>query len=141
MISGLLPFPWSVWTVKSHNILHLSFSITTSGSCSYQFSFTSTSYLLHISQWILVPNQSCRFLFYFCVNLLHSLNTWFTLSSAFPHVVRLLLPWVLSAFVFLLLPFIAYSCAAMIKTSVVVLSTLFLAIHINLHLFYPLFAW
>ena len=46
-------------------------------------SLTSIPYFLCISQWILVPNQSCHLLYSFCDNVLHSLNIWFTFSS--PH--------------------------------------------------------
>ena len=39
---------WSVCTLKSPSILHLSFSITVSGSCLYHFSFTSIPYFSSI---------------------------------------------------------------------------------------------
>ena len=44
-------------------------------------------------------------------------------------------------FCFYITVLIACSCSAIIKASVVFLSTLFLAILTNLHLLYPLFAW
>ena len=128
MTSGLLPYiSWSVCTVKSHSILHLSFSITTSSLCLYYLSFSSIPYFLHIFQWILVPNQSCHLLYSFWANLLHSFNTWFTLSSAFPHILHLLFSWVLSIFDFMLLYLIACFYAVIIKTSVVLFKPPFLS--------------
>ena len=70
--------------------LHLSFSITTSALCLFHFSFTFIPYFLHISQWISIPIQSFRLLYSFWTNLQHLLNTWFTFSSAFPHILHLL---------------------------------------------------
>ena len=101
-----------VCTVKSDSILHLSFSIITSGLCSFQFSFSSVPYFLHISQWIFVPNQSIMssFISFFWANLLHLLNPSFTLSSAFPQILHLQFSWVLSIFTFMLLVLIACSC-------------------------------
>ena len=55
---------------------------------SYYFSFTPIPYFLHISQWILVSNQSCRLLYSFWVNLLDSFNTWLTHSPAFSHILH-----------------------------------------------------
>ena len=121
MTSDLLRyFSWSVCAVTSHT--SLSSSTTTSGLCLYHFSFTFIPYFLHIFRWIFVPNQSCRLLYSFWANLLHSLNTWLAFFSAFPHILHLLFSWV----------FLGFSCF---------LSTLFLGILTNLHLLYPLFAW
>ena len=120
MTPGLLSYiSWSNCTVKSHSILQLLFSITTFDLCLYHFFFTFIPYFLHNSQWIFVPNQSCHLLYSFWANLLHSLNTSFTFSSAFPHILHFLLSWVLSIFASMLLVIIAYSCAAIIKASVV----------------------
>ena len=128
MTSGLLPcISWSVCTVKSHSILYLSFSITTSGLCSYHFSLTSIPYFLHISQWLFVPNQPCRLLYSYWANLLHSLNIWFTLSSAFPHIQHLLFSWVSLIFAFILLVLVACFCVAIIKSSVILFKHPFLS--------------
>ena len=125
MTSGLLLrcIWWSVCTVKPHSILHL----FTSGLCLYHFSFTSFPYFVLIFQWIFVLNQSFHLFYSFWDNLLHSLNTWFTLSSAFPHILYLFLSWVLSIFAFMLLVFIACPCAAIIKASFVLFNHPFLS--------------
>ena len=115
MTSGLLPhISWSICTEKFHSLFHLSFSITASGLCSYHFSFTSIPCFLYIPQWIFIPNQSCHLLYSSWANLLHSLNTYFTLSSAFPHILHLLF-----FFAFMLLILMACYCAAIHKASVV----------------------
>ena len=123
--------------MKSHSILHLFFSIITSGLCSY-FSFTSIQYFLHISQWIFILNQSCCLFYSFWANLLHSVDTLFTLPFAFPHILQLLFSQVLSIFAFMLLVLIACSCATITKASVVLFKDLFLSHPTDLHLFYPL---
>ena len=128
MTPGLLPnISWSICTEKSHSMLHLSFSITTSGLCSYHFSFTSIPYFLHVSQWIFVPNQSRCLLYSFWANLLLSLNTWFTLSSAFLRILHLLFSWVSSIFPVMLIVLIACSCAAIMKASFVLFKHPFLS--------------
>ena len=113
--------------MKSHIILHFSFSITKSSLCSYYFSFTSIPYFQQIPQWIFVPNQSWHLLYSFWANLLHSLNLWLTLSPASPHILHLMFSWVLSIFAFMLLILIAYSCAVIIKASVVLFEHPFLS--------------
>ena len=113
--------------MKSHIILHFSFSITKSSLCSYYFSFTSIPYFQQIPQWIFVPNQSWHLLYSFWANLLHSLNLWLTLSPASPHILHLMFSWVLSIFAFMLLILIAYSCAVIIKASVVLFKHPFLS--------------
>ena len=127
MASGiLLCILWSFCRVKSHSNLHLSFSSPISGLYSYHFSFTYIPHFLHISQWIFAPNQSCCLLYSFWANSLHTLNTWFTLSSAFPHIRQLQLSVVLSIFACVLLVLVAYSCVAIIKASVVLLKHILL---------------
>ena len=109
MTFGLLPYTsWSVCTVKSHSILHLSFSITTFGLFLKHFSFTSIPYFLHISQWIFIPNQSCYLLYClsfqdllmvsFLLSLLSNQSCCLSccLSSAFLHILYLQFSWVLS---------------------------------------------
>ena len=48
-------------------------------------STTFLSLLSHIFQWIFISNQWCHLLYSFWANLLHLLNTLFTLSSFFTH--------------------------------------------------------
>ena len=52
-----------------------------------------------------------------------------------------LFSWVLSVFAFMLLVLIAYSCAAIIKASVVLFKHLFLTHPTDLHFLYPLLGW
>ena len=102
MTSGLLSnISWTVYIVKSHSILHSSFSLTISSLCSCYIFFTSLPFFLRISQLIFVLNQSSRLLHSFWANLLHLVNTWFTHLS-----------------MFLLLALITCSCAAIIKAPV-----------------------
>ena len=122
MTSGiLLCISWSLCSVKSHSNLHLSFFSPISGLCSHYFSFTYIPHFLHISQWIFAPNQSCCLLYSFWANSLHSLNTWFTLSSAFPQILQLQLSEVLSIFFCMLLVLVPYSCVAIMKAFIVLL--------------------
>ena len=58
--SGLLvKVRWSVWLSKSHRSLWVSFSRTGAGLCIYHLFVWSNFNLLHISQWIILPTQSC----------------------------------------------------------------------------------
>ena len=135
MISRLLPFILRFfYTVKSHSTLHLPFSITTTGLCSYHFYSTSIPCFLHISQWIFVLNPSCRLLYSFWANLLHLLNIWFTFSPAFSHSLHLLFSWVLSIFINMLLVFIGVPVQPLLRLQLFIFSTLFLAIPTDLYL-------
>ena len=83
MTSGLLSYiSWSVCTLKSNSMLCLSFSITSSGLCSYHFYFTCISYFLHITQRIFILRSSFHNLFGLtcCIHLTHD-----TLFSFFTH--------------------------------------------------------
>ena len=75
MRSGLLAgIRWSVYMLKSHRSLCESFSRTGAGLCIYHLFVWSNWNFLHISQWIILPTQSClAFITYplrgFCISL------------------------------------------------------------------------
>ena len=50
---------------------------------------------LHISEWIILPTQSCVVLHSFFANLLHSLSMWLMVSTLSLHSLHLLLPLLL----------------------------------------------
>ena len=64
---------WSVCMLNSHRSLCVSFSRTGAGLCIYHLLVWSNLNLLHISQWIILPTQSCLALYSFCANLLQRL--------------------------------------------------------------------
>ena len=72
---------WSICISKSHWSLCVSFSRTCAGLCIYNLLAWSNLNLLHISQWITLPTQSCLALYSFCVNLLHSFIMWLILLT------------------------------------------------------------
>ena len=65
----------SRWIVTSHRVLHTSFAITLSGSCSYHCGAPSKTCLAHSHHWI-----------YLQANTLHSLAIRDTVSFSTPHV-------------------------------------------------------
>ena len=84
---------WSVCISKSQWTLCVSFSWTDSGLCIYHLFIWSNFNFLHNSPWITL---SYLVLYYFCVNLLHSLIMWSIVSSLSPHNQHLLFCGVLS---------------------------------------------
>ena len=64
---------WSICISKSQRILCTSFSRTDSELGIYHLFVWSKFNILHSSQWITFPTQSCLVLYSFCANLLHSL--------------------------------------------------------------------
>ena len=80
----------SVYISKSQRRLCVSFSKTGAELCIYHLLAWSNLNFLHISQWIILPTQSCLVLYSFCVNLLHSLIMWLMVSSLSPHSLHLL---------------------------------------------------
>ena len=67
---------WSAHISKSQIILWVSFSRSDSGLGMYQKVVWSNFNVLHNSQWILFPTQSCLVLYFFSTSLLHSLTIW-----------------------------------------------------------------
>ena len=136
MTSGLLPYiSWSVCTVKSHSVLYFLLPL----ACAHAI----LSHIFYIFRNCSLF-QTNRFVFYTlfgvtcCIHLEHDLHALqYSTHSAF----LVFFGGVLSIFAFMLLVFLACSCAAIMKASVVLLSTLFLAIPINFLLLYPLFTW
>ena len=63
------------------NLMHL--ILLDSGLCIHHFVVWSNLNLLHNSQWITFPIQSCLIFKSFCDNFLHSLIFWLTISSIF----------------------------------------------------------
>ena len=82
---------------------------------------------LQISQWIILPTQSCLVLFSFYANLLHSLVIWLMVSSLSLHNVHLLFCCVLSILALIWLVLTALFCAAIRRDSVFLLKFPFLA--------------
>ena len=125
--SGLLAsITWSVWIVKSQSsTLQVSFPTTLSGSRLYHFSLAYILNFLQISQWILLPTQSCLCLNLFWAILLHSLMRWLIVSSVLTHILHLLSSWVLSILALMRLVLMACSWAASIRVSVSLLMPLF----------------
>ena len=90
--SGLLAgIRWSVYMLKSHRSLCVSFSRIGTGLCICYLLVWSNLNFLHISQWITLPTQSCLVLYSFCANLLHLLIMWLIVSSLSPHSMRVFL--------------------------------------------------
>ena len=81
---------------------------------------------MHISQWIILPTQSCLALYSFCANLLHSLIMWLMVSSLSPHSLHLLICYVLSMFALIWLVLMALFCAAIRRDSVSIIIILIL---------------
>ena len=78
---------WSVHISMSQRISCILFSRTDSGL--YYLSVWSNFNLLHKSQLINLPTQSCLYLYKYCAKLLHSLIMWLTVSSLSPHNISL----------------------------------------------------
>ena len=82
---------WSMCMSKSYSSLCMSFSRTGAGLCIYHFFVWWNLNILHISQWIILPTQSCVVLYSFGANLLHSLMMWLIVSSLSPDSLNLLI--------------------------------------------------
>ena len=83
--SGILAwFEWSISISMSQRILCILFYRTYSGLCISHLSVWSSFNLLHNSQRITLPTESCLLLYSFCASLLHSLM-YLTVSSLSPY--------------------------------------------------------
>ena len=109
---------WSVYMLKCHRSLRVSFSRTGAGLCIYHLLVWPNLNFLHISQWIPLPTQSCLALYSFCANLLHLLIMWLIVSFLSTHNLHLLFCCVLSILALIWLVLIALSCAAIKRDSV-----------------------
>ena len=128
MRSGLLAgISWSVCMLKSHRSLCESFSRTVAGLCICHLLAWSNWNLLHISQWITLPTQSCLALYSFCASLLHLLIMWLIISFLSPHNLHLLYCCVLSILALIWSVLMALSCAAIRRDSVSLLRCPFLS--------------
>ena len=67
---------------------------------------------MHSSQWIILPTQSCLFLYSFCANLLHLLIICLIVSSLSPHNLYLFFCCVWSIFVWIWFMLMSLFCAA-----------------------------
>ena len=100
----------SVYILKSHRSLCVTFSRTDAGFCLYHLLVWSNLNFLHISKWIPLPTQSCLALYSFCANLLHSFIMWLIVSSLSPHnhaftvLLRLIMVFFLAIGVLISLP-------------------------------------
>ena len=111
--SGLLAeIRWSVCISKSHRSLCVLFSRTAAELCIYHLFVGSNLKILHDSQWIILPTQSCLVLYSFCANLLLSLIMWLIVSSLSPHNLYLLFCCVLFIPALIWLVLMALFCAA-----------------------------
>ena len=81
---------WSVCMSNPHRCLCMSFSGTGAGLCTYHLSVWSKLNVLHISQLITLPTQSCLILYSFCAQLLQSHIMWWIFSSLSLHSLHLL---------------------------------------------------
>ena len=72
---------WFVCTWKSQRNFCILFSRTVSRLCICHLLLWLYLNVLHNSQWITLPTQSCLVLHFFCANLLQSLITWLITSS------------------------------------------------------------
>ena len=125
--SGLLvKIGWSVCISKSQSLCVL-FSRTGAGLCIYHLLVWSNLNILHISQWITLPPQSCLVLYSFSANLLHSIIMWLIVSSLSPHCLHLLFCCVLSILAFIWLVLMVLFCAAIRRDSVTPLKFPFLS--------------
>ena len=117
--SGLLDeIRWLVCMLKSHRNSCVSFSRTHAGMCIYHLFVWSNFNFLHISQWFILPTQSCLVLHSFCPNLLHSLIMWLIVSSLLMHNLHLLFCCVLFIFTLIWLVLMALFCATIRQDSV-----------------------
>ena len=126
--SGILAgIRWSVCMSKSHWSMCecVSFSRTGIGLCTYHLIVWSNFNLLHISQWITLPTQSCLVLYSFCANLLHSLIIWLIVSPLSPNNLDLLFCCVLSILALIWLVLTALFCVAIRIDSVSLLKLQF----------------
>ena len=78
-IKGLIR--WSICMTKYQRNLAISFSWTLSCLCIYRLSVWWNLDILHNSQSITFPIQSCILLYFIYASLLHSLLIWLTDSS------------------------------------------------------------
>ena len=76
--------------LKSHRSLCVSFSRAATGLFIYHVFVGLDLNFLHISQWIILPTQSCLVLYSFCANLLHSLIMWLMVPSQSTYKLHLL---------------------------------------------------
>ena len=127
--SGLLTgIRWSLCMSKSHRSLCVLFSWTGAELCIYHLFGWSNFNLLHISQWITLPTQSCLVLYSFYANLLHSLIMWLIVSSLSPHSLHLLFCCVLAILALMWLVLMALFCAAIRRDSLSFLKFPFLSL-------------
>ena len=128
MKSGLLAeIMWSVCMSKSYRSLCVSFSRTDAGLCIYYLFVWSNLNVLHDSQWITLPTQSCIVLHSYCAIFgIHLLCDWsfrlFTISSI--HHLQFCCVLSIRALIWLVLPVLF--CAAVRRNSVSLLSFPFL---------------
>ena len=111
--SGILAgIRWSVCMLKSHRSLCMAFSRTGVGLCIYHLLVWPNLSFLQISQWIILPTQSCLALYSLYASLLHSLIIWLMVSSLSPNSLHLLFCWVLSilALIWLVLMALVLCC-------------------------------
>ena len=130
---------WSVCMSKSHRSLYVSFSKTGAGLCVYYLLVWSNLNLLHISQWINLPIQSCLILYSFCANLQHSLIMQLIVLSLSQHSLHLLFCWAMTILALIWLVLMSFSCAVIKSNSISLLRLPFLS-QVQVFLCLPLFS-
>ena len=78
----------SQWIVKSHKILHTSFSITPSDLFLHHCGAPSNPCFSHSLQWICLHTWPYIFLYSFWANILHSLKICDTVSFSTLHIIN-----------------------------------------------------
>ena len=135
LLLGLVVWPRLGDPFVSQNpkrVLWVSFYRTDSELCIYHLFVWSNWNLLHNSQWITLPIQSCQVLYSFCANLLRLLIMWVITSSLLPHYLRPLFCYVLSILAVIWFVIMALFYAAIRRDSVSFLRFSFLS---HLHFF------
>ena len=116
-MSGLLCWmTWSVWILKSHNILALSFPNTLAGLRLYHLTSPTKQNFWNSSKITILAILSCLFLYSFWAIFLHSVIKLVIDSSLSPHMLHSDTSW---PSIFFLIQFIlkVCSCTADIKSS------------------------
>ena len=115
---------WSVCMSKSHWSLCVSFSWTDAGLWIYHLFVWLNLNSFNISQWITLLTQSCRVLYSFYANLLHSHIMWSMVSSLSQHNRHLLFCCVLSSLALIWL--VLWRCFVLLLGEILFLSKSFL---------------
>ena len=115
-IRAIASITLSHWTLISRNTFTSLFSTATSGTCSYNFSVSYSSFFLQRFQWTFLATFSCRLLYSFWANISHPLTKCCTLL----HTLHMGLSLVLTMWRFIHFVLMACSCPAQNNASVLI---------------------